>query len=60
MKKIILLLSLHLIYANTFSQNIIFQDNFEKGKLNAAWKIPAGQCSVINLESKGINPSTGW
>ncbi len=59
MKKIILLLSLHLIYANTFSQNIIFQDNFEKGKLNAAWKIPAGQCSVINLESKGINPSTG-
>ena len=58
MKKIIFLLSLHLIYANTFSQNIIFQDNFEKGKLNEAWKT-TGQCSVANLESKGINPPPG-
>jgi hypothetical protein len=59
MKKIILLLSLHLVYASIFSQNIIFQDNFEKAKLNEAWKIPAGKCSVVNLESMGIKPSGG-
>jgi hypothetical protein len=59
MKKIIFLLLLHLVCANTFSQNIIFQENFEKGKVNAAWKIPAGQCSVVNLESMGIKPSAG-
>ena len=39
MKKFILLLSLYFFNASIFSQNIIFQDNFEKGKLNEASKI---------------------
>lgn len=59
MKKIILLLSLYFVNTDAFSQNIIFQDNFEKGKLNAAWKIAGGQWSVVNLESKGIKPPPG-
>lgn len=60
MKKIILLLSLYLVNTNTFSQNIIFQDNFEKGKLNPAWKFSNGPLwYVANLESKGIKPPPG-
>ena len=58
MKKLILLFSLYFVNTNTFSQNIIFQDNFEKGKLNEAWKT-TGQWSVVNLESKGITPPAG-
>ena len=55
MKKYILLLLLYFFSASSFSQNIIFQDNFEKGKLNKAWKI-AGQSTVANLENEGIKP----
>jgi hypothetical protein len=58
MKKIILLLSMYLVSTDTFSQNIIFQENFEKGKLNEAWKT-TGQWSVVSLESKGIMPPAG-
>jgi hypothetical protein len=58
MKKLTLLLSLYFINTNTFSQNIIFQDNFEKGKLNGGWKI-TGQCPVVNLENIGIKSSAG-
>ena len=46
MKKL-LLLSLPLFaFANAFSQNIIFQENFEKGILNEAWKIASGNFYV--------------
>ena len=58
MKTFILGLLLYLVNTNTFSQNIIFRETFEKGRLNDAWKT-TGQWSVINLESKGIKPSPG-
>lgn len=57
MKKIILQLPLYFVAINAFSQQIIFQDNFEKGRSNEAWRFPTSQCAVINLESKGIRPS---
>ncbi len=59
MKKLLLLLSLHFIFANAFSQNIIFQENFEKGILNETWKVTNGKWYVANLEEKGIKPPAG-
>jgi hypothetical protein len=59
MKKLLLLLSLHFVFANAFSQNIIFQENFEKGILNEAWKITSGKWYVANLQQKEIKPLAG-
>jgi len=56
MKKILLLLSLHSAFVVAFSQNIIFEENFEKGILDEVWKISSGKWYVANLEEKGIKP----
>jgi len=54
MKKIIPLMLLHFSFTIAFSQNIVFEENFERGILNEAWKINSGKWYVANLEEKGI------
>jgi hypothetical protein len=59
MKKIILLVSLHFVFTNAFSQSLNIQENFETGVLNKAWKITSGKWYVANLKEKGIRPPAG-
>lgn len=59
MKNIILLLSLHFIFTNAFSQSLNFQENFKKGVYNNAWKITSGKWYVANLADKRITPPVG-
>ncbi|HSU27145.1 MAG TPA: hypothetical protein VLJ68_02110 [Chitinophagaceae bacterium] len=59
MKKILLLLVLHIAFVNAFSQSLNFQENFEKGVFTNAWKITNGKWYVANLADKGITPPDG-
>ena len=48
-----------MFFVNAFTQNIIFQENFEKGILSEAWKITSGKWYVASLKEKGIEPPPG-
>jgi hypothetical protein len=59
MKKVVVMLLVYLMPAPAFSQNIIFQDNFEKGRMNSSWVYGTNSWSVANLESLAILPAPG-
>lgn len=59
MKNIFLLLSLHFVLANAFSQSLNFQENFDNGVFNNAWKITSGKWYIANLNDKRIKPPAG-
>ena len=57
MKKSVNLFLLMSLAAACCAQPVIFQDNFDKGRLNAAWTFGTNQWSVANLESISMLPS---
>ena len=59
MKKIILLLLLHVAFANVFGQTIIFQEPFDNPNFPPAWHINDGNWQIVNLTQKGIKPPGG-
>ncbi|MGB8195268.1 MAG: hypothetical protein WCF67_25250 [Chitinophagaceae bacterium] len=59
MKKIILLLLLHVGFTNAFSQDRIYQQGFDEGVVYESWKITKGKWYIARLEEKGIKPPEG-